>query len=271
MTTTTDQQVQVQAYVAGTIITRLNKLGASEEANVRKAAATQTVAIPAPDTTAPTRHHRNIQVPQTVVSEVIAHLGTTGQIRRFSYRGVRFIANAKATTEELTKAMQRTFGTFSVDEKQHATSARSAEALSFFDTTDRIHQSETEDGCLAIQSVTDQLTAETTPWETSETTRLAKLDEVVGQYAAPKHSPLSPEAAAKVAKQLRIGQGPRNTQRVEHARKQAFLQSDRGADWLQRQRSIDDAKMDISLSDPQVEATSALPEDDDDVFSVAFG
>lgn len=248
---------QVQAYVAGRIITRLAKLGASEETNLIDAIRAQVTNIPAPDTTAPVRQTRNISIPKTVIREALANLGRSGTIRRFTYRSTTFIARTDATREELVRAMQRTFGSYTPDRKSTLPTART---LDWKDTADQLHHSETEDGCLAISSVTSSLDAETIPALNNQDWEPNPLNS----------KPLSPEAAQKVAYQDRIGQGPRNTKRVEHARKQAWLQTEAGAAWKRRKHAADSAKMDILLSDPIVEQPVVLPETDDDVFSIAM-
>jgi hypothetical protein len=157
--------------------------------------------------------------------------------------------------------MKRTFGTFSVDERTTLPATRKVEDIYRDANTVRIHHSETEDGCLHTASITDPINAEELPALNNEDFEL---------YASGATKPVSAEVAAKIAHQLRIGQGPRNAKRVEHARKQAFLQTEQGEAWKIRKHAADNARIDILIHDQAEQAPSPLPAEDDDVFAIAF-
>lgn len=269
---------QVRSDVAARIVTRLAKLGASEEKPLISAVRTTRVRIPAPKcNTAPIPHYRDETVPAELVRDVIRKLGTTGELRKFSYRGVTFLSNATTTQEELARAMQRTFGTYKVDEKQHRPTARKVEDTykyaNFVDFSDATQdpaevplalniKDDGTPGASPDKPAAAPLAWERTPWINNEDFQLE-----------PRNlKPLSREVLQTIVYQDRIGQGERNTARVAHRNKAKWLETNDGQAWLDAQTMINGKHeyTEVNVAGYTVALDHPLPELDDDAFSVAF-
>lgn len=302
MTTTTTTQVQM---VAGQILSKLSKLNAVTEASLLAAVGTVVQNVPSPEakTTSP-RQTRMVSVDRSVRQTTLDLLLQSGQLRKVrttfntqSYGDAKYaVASPTMITKSsggMTYQVQRTVITETAElvrkaERSNLTliclptttrselvqaaklhlstqrkAANEARRVSNFDIecdTMPGSQADAEDACLYQGRVTSPSDAETIPSLNNQDFEL---------YGAT--TPLSPEAAAKVAYQDRIGQGARNTRRVEHARKQAFLATEKGEAWKRRKHAADNARIDILIADNTQTFDHPLPEADDDVFSIALG
>lgn len=269
--------IQAKADVAARIFTRLAKLGASEEKALIAAVRTARVRIPAPEcNTAPIAHYRNESVSAQLVSETISDLGKTGELRKFAYRGATFIANATATRDELSRAMQRTFGTYKVDERTTPRGTRKVEDtykyanfVDFSDATEdpaevEIADNHKDDGSRTRleKPAPAPVAWERVPWINTE-----------GFDLEPRNlKPLTPEVINTIRYQDRIGQGPRNAERVANRNKAKWLETNDGQAWLDAQVMISGKHeyTEVNVAGYTVALDHPLPETDDDAFSVAF-
>ena len=232
---------QVQAVVAGRIMRKLAKIGASEEGQLRGAVGTVVRGETAGEGFA-SRHTTAVKLPASVVDATIRTLGSIGHIRRISYGGKTYVARHDATREEVAAAVK-----LSIGEARYAAYAATkrgrrqryqdgetgfevAGAMPLADPDAEVHYSEREDALTYEGSVADD------PFEAE----LPSASEAAGTPAnVRRRLVVTDEVREKIRYQDRIGQGARNTRRA----RARYLKTDPAMQqWLARKETEENAR-----------------------------